>query len=1157
MEWGRPKVAAMKLDPGFVHLHVHTAFSLREGALSLKKLIALARQDAQPALAVTDTNNLFGALEFSEKAAEAGLQPIPGIQIAVDFGAEDRRESGLGRLVLLAKDETGWRNLMRIGSQAYLGAPGDSPRIAADELLRNGEGLIVLSGGPEGAIDPLFAAARGETARQRLELLARGFDGRFYVELQRHGTPREAATEARLLDCAYVLGLPVVATNEPYFATAADFEAHDALLCIADGAVASASDRRRLTPSRYFKSRAEMAALFSDLPEALSASVEIARRSAFRPRTRKPIMPRYVRAEPDQDAASLDAVEAAELRRQAQEGLDARLQATGPAPGLAREDYQARLDFEIGVIEKMRFPGYFLIVSDFIKHAKSKGIPVGPGRGSGAGSLVAYALTITDLDPLRFGLFFERFLNPERVSMPDFDIDFCQTRRGEVIDYVRARYGADRVAQIITFGSFLARGVLRGVGRVLEMPLGQVDRLAKLVPQNPAKPVTLKEAVASEQKLRDAIAEDGRVARLFDIAASLEGLYSNASTHAAGIVIADQPLDEVTPLYLDPKSEMPVTQYNMKWVEPAGLVKFDFLGLKTLTVIAETVALLKKRGIIVDPSRIPLDDEATFAMLRRGETVGLFQVESAGMKKALVDMHPDRFEDLIALVALYRPGPMANIPTYCARKLGDEPIEYAHPQLEPILKETFGVITYQEQVQQIARDLAGYSLGQADLLRRAMGKKIKAEMDAQRERFVAGATERGVSKATADQIFDACAKFAEYGFNKSHSAPYAFITYQTAYLKKRYPEEFLAATMTFDKAATDKLAEFRQEAQRLGIAVEPPSIQRSGANFDVAPGEGGRLAIRYALSAIKGVGDGQAASIVAARGDRPFNNLGDLARRLNPREVNKKVLETLACCGAFDELEPDRARAYAAVEAMLATANRCADDRLSGQNALFGEAEGGELALPKTKPWTAAERLQKEFDAAGFFLSGHPLDAYRAVAKRMRLQRFSEFAAAVRRGAAAGRVAAIVLDRYERRTKSGSKMGIFLLSDESGQYEAIIFQEGLTQYRDTLEKGAAVLLTLSAALEGEDVRARIVTAEALDSVAAKNLKGLRVFVRDAEPLASIRARLSARGEGEIAIVVAREPAEEIEIKLPGGYLVSAEVAGGLGAIPGVLSVEHI
>ncbi len=1152
----------MSADAGFVHLHVHTAYSLREGALALGKLIDLAVRDEQPALAVTDTNNLFAALEFSEKAAKAGVQPIAGVQLRVDFG--DGKGSPVGslddrfaNLVLLAKTEAGYRNLMRLASRAYLETEqGDEPHVTLDALAADAEALIALTGGPDGALDRAFALGRPEQARARLATLERFFDDRLYVEIQRHGLPQEREIEAQLLDLAYRRALPLVATNEPYFAQPADFEAHDALLCIAEGAVTSADDRRRVSPEHYFKTRVQMRALFADLEEAAANTLEIARRVSFRPQTRKPIMPRFIHETPDH--VPLDEIEAAELRRQAIEGLEERLAAHGPAEGRTREEYAARLDFELSVIEKMRFPGYFLIVSDFIKYAKSKGIPVGPGRGSGAGSLVAYALTITDLDPVRFGLFFERFLNPERNSMPDFDIDFCQTRRGEVIDYVRARYGADRVAQIITFGSFLARGVLRSVGRVLEMPLGQVDKIAKLVPQNPAKPVTLAEALASELKLREAVEEDERVGRLFKIAGALEGLYSNASTHAAGVVIGDRPLHEVTPLYRDPKSDMPATQFNMKWVEPAGLIKFDFLGLKTLTVLAMASALARRRDPAFDLAKIPLDDPATYAMLGRGETVGVFQLESAGMRKALVEMHADRFEDIIALVALYRPGPMAHIPTYCAVKLGDEEPDYIHPAIEPILKETFGVIIYQEQVMQIAQVLSGYSLGEADNLRRAMGKKIKAEMDAQRDRFVSGALERSLTKQKAHEIFDLLAKFADYGFNKSHAAAYALIAYQTAWFKAHYPAEFLAASMTFDKSQTDKLAEFRDEARRMGIAVEPPSIGRSGVDFDVAVGADGKLAIRYALSAIKGVGEGQAESLVKSREKRPFASLSDFARRLNPREVNKKTLENLAACGAFDELEPNRARAFAAIEAILASANRHAEDRKAGQNALFGEAEADDLAIPKTPPWPAAEVLRREYEAAGFFLSGHPLDAYAGLLPKLRVTRWAEFAASVKRGATHGKLAAVVLDRAEKRTKSGSKMGIVQLSDVSGQYEAILFQEGLTQYRDLLEKGSAVLVTLSAAVEGEDVRARIVTVEPLAAAAARAQKGLRVVVGDDGPLDRIKSRLAGKGEGEVSLLLKRPAGqEEIEIRLPGGYPVTAEVAGALRAIPGVLDVEYL
>jgi DNA polymerase III subunit alpha len=1142
---------------GFVHLHVHSAYSLREGALTIETLAKLAEVDAMPALAITDTNNLFGALEFSEKLAKSGVQPIIGAQTMVDFadaapafwrGVE--RDNARAPIVLLAQNESGYGHLMRLVSALWLDPKDGDEAHLPFAALTESEGLIALTGGPAGPINRALRAGLGDLAESRLKRLIEVFDSRLYVEIQRHGLEAERAIEPELICLADRLGVPLVATNEPYFAHTSDYEAHDALLCVAEGAVLSTPERRRLSPEHRFKTRAEMTELFADLPEATEASVEIAVRCAYRPLTRKPILPRFSTAR----GAALD--EEQELRRQASDGLSARLAAHGLAPGRTEEDYARRLAFELDVIVNMKFAGYFLIVADFIQWAKAQGIPVGPGRGSGAGSVVAWALTITDLDPLRFGLLFERFLNPERVSMPDFDIDFCQERRDEVITYVRERYGADRVAQIITFGSFLARGVLRNVGRVLEMPLGQVDKLAKLVPQNPAHPVTLKQAVADETRLQEAAKADEKVARMLAIAERLEGLYSNASTHAAGVVISDRPLIELAPLYRDPKSAMPATQFNMKWVEQAGLVKFDFLGLKTLTVLKRAVDLVARRGIAIDLNKIPLDDEKTYRMLGRGEAVGVFQVESGGMRKALVDMRADRFEDLIALVALYRPGPMANIPAYCARKLGEENVEYAHPLLEPILKETFGVITYQEQVQQIAKDLAGYSLAQADILRRAMGKKIKKEMDAQRERFVSGAVERGIAKATADAIFDACAKFAEYGFNKSHSAPYAFITYQTAWFKANHPAEFLAASMTLDKGNTDKLAEFRAEAQRLGIKVMAPSVNESLVDFDVRV-EAGAPTIHYALSAIKGVGEAQAEALVSARGTHAFASLGDMAARLDPRAVNKKALESLAAAGAFDCLEPNRAAAFAAIEPMLAIANREVMQKAAGQNALFGETEAAPVRA-RAAPWAESERLRREFDAVGFFLSGHPLEVYDAALKRLRATRWAEFARAVRDGASTARLGASVLDRYERRTRNGGKIGVVQLSDPSGSYEAILFQEGLNQFRDLLEKGADVLVTLQAGVEGEDVRARIVNVERLTDAAAKVQKGLRVFVRDETPLESIERRLTAPGEGEVSLVLILGPQEgEVEIRLPGRYSVSAAIAGALKAAPGVVAVEQV
>src|SRR3984885_7227852 len=687
--------AAAATGPGFVHLHVHSSYSLLEGALTIARLAELAKKDRQPALALTDTDNMCGALEFSEKMAGAGIQPIVGCALGVDFGDQENRGPAAGdtrpRIVLLAARENGYRSLMRLSSRAYLEtAPHERPHLKLAWLDGETDGLIALTGGPGGPLDVAIAGGQNALAQARCEELQRRFGDRLYIELQRHGMAVERTVEPALIELGYGRGIALVAANEPFFATREDYEAHDALLCLAEGKRISDGHRRQLTAEHRFKSRAEMVQLFADLPEALAATVEIAERCAFRPVTPAPILPRF---SAERGEGEVD--EAQALRGAAEAGLEQRLKRHGLAHGLTSEDYRERLAFELGVIERMKYSGYFLIVADFIQWAKGQGIPVGPGRGSGAGSLVAYALTITDLDPLRFGLLFERFLNPERVSMPDFDVDFCQDRRDEVIQYVQQKYGRDQVAQIITFGTLQARGVLRDVGRVLQMPYGQVDKLCKLVPQNPTSPISLKSAIEGEPKLQAARDSEPIVRRAFAIAQKLEGLPQHASTHAAGIVIADRPLTELVPLYRDPKSLMPVTQFNMKWVEPAGLVKFDFLGLTTLTVLDVAVKLLKQRGIDVDLATLPIDDAKSYQMLARGDVVGVFQVESQGMRRALVDMRPDRFEDIIALVALYRPGPMANIPTYCARKHGDEEPEYLHPLLEPILKETFGVIIYQ------------------------------------------------------------------------------------------------------------------------------------------------------------------------------------------------------------------------------------------------------------------------------------------------------------------------------------------------------------------------------------------------------------------------------------------------------------------------------
>jgi len=1147
---------------GFVHLHVHSSYSLLEGALTISRLAELAKKDKQPALALTDTDNMFGALEFSEKMAGAGIQPIVGCALGVDFGDQEVRPGAIAdawpRIVLLASQQSGYRSLMRLSSRAYLETPPpERPHLKLEWLKGESDGLIALTGGPNGPLDIAIAGGQNMLALSRCEELQKLFGDRLYIELQRHGMPAERSAEPALIELAYSRSIPLVATNEPFFATREDYEAHDALMCIAEGKLIADGERRQLTPEHRFKSRAEMTALFADLPEALTNTIEIAERCAFRPVTLAPILPRFSTGRDDGETDENQA-----LRVAAESGLENRLKQHSPAAGHTAEAYQERLAFELGVIVRMKYAGYFLIVADFIQWAKAQGIPVGPGRGSGAGSLVAYALTITDLDPIRFGLLFERFLNPERVSMPDFDIDFCQDRRDEVISYVQERYGRDRVAQIITFGTLQARGVLRDVGRVLQMPYGQVDKLCKLVPQNPANPVTLKRAIDDEPRLQAERDRDPVTRRAFDIAQRLEGLHRHASTHAAGIVIGERPLNELVPLYRDPKSNMPVTQFNMKWVEPAGLVKFDFLGLKTLTVLDRAVQLVRQRSIDIDLLRIPLDDTKTYEMLARGETVGVFQVESQGMRRALIDMRPDRFEDLIVLVALYRPGPMANIPTYCARKLGQERTDYLHPKLQPILEATYGIITYQEQVQQIARDLAGYSLGKADILRRAMGKKDRKEMASQRDSFISGAVERGIGQGDAEAIFDTCAKFAEYGFNKSHSAPYALLTYQTAYMKANYPVEFLAASMTLEMGNTDKLAEFRAEAVRLGLKVEPPSINRSGVEFEVESNT-----IYYALAALRGVGRQAVQSIIEARAERSFTDLADFARRINPRGVNKRVLESLAASGAFDALEPNRARAYAAVDTMLAASQRAHDNATRGQDELFaGPATKEPLMLPVVEPWLPAERLQKEYDAIGFFLTGHPLDDYAAALKRLRVQSWTDFSRAVKAGTAGGRVAGTVISRTERRTKNGSKMGIIGLSDPSGHYEAVLFAEGLAQYRDLLEPGTAVLMFLTGEVQAEEVRARIQSVEPLDEAAAKTQKGLRVFLRDEAPIDGLIRRLERGGaarngsdqaDGEVSMVLLLGNGSEVEVKLPGRFKVSPQIAGAIKAVTGVVTVEAI
>jgi len=1147
--------------PGFIHLHVHSAFSLLEGALQLEAILGLAREDKQPALGIADTGNLFGALEFSEKAVKKGIQPLIGCELPIDFAAAEERVNergyqgwqGKSSVVLMAANEAGFANLSRLVSRAYLEGENGLSRARLDWLNRESlDGVICLTGGPEGAIDASFAHGHEINALARLDRLRDLFGDRLYMELQRHGRPQEATVEPRLIDYAYRHGIPLVATNEPFFKAMDDFEAHDALLAIAGGTVLAQTERRKLNDQHYFKTRAQMMELFSDLPEALDSTVEIARRISYRPRTRGPILPTFA-ASPDVSAEEAVAAEAAALRKMAEEGLEKRLATVGMAPGKTEAEYRDRLAFELEIIQRMKFPGYFLIVADFIQWAKARDIPVGPGRGSGAGSLVAYATTITDLDPLRYNLLFERFLNPERVSMPDFDIDFCQDRREEVIRYVQDKYGSEQVAQIITFGTLQARAVLRDVGRVLQMPYGQVDRICKLVPANPADPWSIERTLKDVPQFRMMAEEDETVADLVAIARKLEGLFRHASTHAAGIVIGDRPLQELVPLYRDPRSDMPVTQYNLKWVEPAGLVKFDFLGLKTLTTINYAVEMVRRKNVELDIDAIPIDDSETYQLYARGDTYGIFQFESAGMRRALMELKPDRIEDLIAMNALYRPGPMDNIPSFIDRKNGREPVEYPHPALSTVLDETYGIIVYQEQVMQIAQLLSGYSLGEADMLRRAMGKKIKAEMDNQRVRFREGAQQNGLSESLADQIFDLLAKFANYGFNKSHAAAYAWVSYQTAYLKQHFPHEFYAASMTLDMAQTDKLADFRREAAKKGIEVVPPCVNRSEAVFSVKDDK-----VYYALSAVKGVGRQVAEHIVEARAGRPFADLADFASRIDPRIVNKRTLETLMNAGAFDALVPRREQAFAVIDAIIGTAQRTATDRNDGIMDMFAADTPEPIRLPPGVPaWTVAERADRELAAIGFHLSAHPLDAYSDLFERLRVQRWSDFERAVKEAnASAGRLAGTIASRQDRRTRKGTPMMILTLSDQSGSYECIAFSEQITQFGALLQPGTSVILHVGADERAEGVSLRLIDAEPLDKAAEKVGRRLTVFAEHEKCLTPIRAQLKGGGEGQVSFIVIRDGgAREYEIALPGTYRLTSEIAGGIKALEGVMDVR--
>ncbi len=1162
--------------PKYIHLRVHTEYSLLEGATRLKKLPEFCKANDMPAIAVTETNNLFSALEFSVLFKDHGLQPIIGCQIDFKFTdvVPDRRSPTTAPIVLLAQNELGYKNLMKLSSEMYIQNDDEKVEISFEQLEKHADGLICLTGGSKGPLGQLILTAQDKAARDLLLKFHDIFSDRLYLELQRHpqgaGLPKEENdSEPVFINMAYDLNIPLIATNDVYFDNGEMYEAHDALLCIADGVYVDQQEpRRSVTNQHYFKTQEEMATLFADLPEALESTIEVAQRCAFMATCRDPILPLFA------------SDEISELHRQAKEGLKNRLSVIPHAAPIS--EYEKRIEFELKIIEQMGFPGYFLIVADFIKWAKEKDIPVGPGRGSGAGSLVAYALTITDLDPLRYNLLFERFLNPDRVSMPDFDIDFCMDRREEVIQYVQERYGHDKVGQIITFGALLSKAAIRDIGRVLQMPYGQVDRLAKLIPIEGVKPLSIEQALAEEPRLKEEAEREEVVDRLLNYGQKVEGLLRNAATHAAGVVISDRPLDELVPVYKDTRSSMPATQFNMKWVEQAGLVKFDFLGLKTLTAIQNAIEIIIASGRSLHQAAdgrqlfkpinnaenqintIPLDDKSTYDLYASAKTVAVFQVESSGMMDALKRMKPTCIEDIVALVALYRPGPMENIAAYCDVKNGVKDRVSIHPMIDDILEETQGIIVYQEQVMQIAQTMAGYSLGEADLLRRAMGKKIKAAMDAERPKFEAGSKKNGITAKKASEIFDLLEKFANYGFNKSHAAAYAVVSYQTAWLKTNHPLEFMAGVMNCDIHLTDKLSQYVDEVRKgLKLPFVSPCVNRSQPKFSVMENS-----LIYGLAGLKNVGLEAMEVLVKVRNKKIFVNLFDFSRRLDLRKIGKRPLEMLVQAGAFDVLDTNRHRIFESLDALVAYSAAIHDQKISKQVSLFGEA-GDDLPEPvlsSVSDWLPAERLSREFSAIGFYVTGHPLDDYKSAFKVNDILTIEEVEKKVLSGPHLVKIAGVVVGRQERKSARGNRFAFVQLSDFTGNFEVTLFSDVLEKSRNNLDSGARVILTVEASFEGEQLKLLCRSVTNIDeAISTDTSHGIKIFVEDTKILPSLisvlgqaseNRKIVSKGPIHLCLISSGLPGE---VELDTGLTcdTSPQIRGAIKSLDGVLDVQEI
>ena len=1107
----------------FNHLKIHSQYSICEGAIKIDDLKEFSKENKIRSLALCDSVNLCGALEFAEKISKAGTQPIIGTQI--NFKVNDT----IGLLPLFALSEVGYKRIIELSSLSYLNNDQISdPHLDFEELLKKTEGVSVLSGTNNGLFGQLFDKGKFTEITNLYSKLKSNYLDRFYIEIQRHGDQNEIAYEKFNLSQSLKLEIPIIATNEVYYLDKRMHEAHDALICIKNKTYINEKKRIKFSDQHYFKNNSEMSELFADLPEALENNYNFPFRCNYRPVFSKPILPN-ISSDKDGNADEI-------LKKNSLEGLKDKfknifkIEENDLSNNKKFTKYQDRLSHELDIIIEMKYASYFLIVSDYIKWAKENDIPVGPGRGSGAGSLVAWCLSITDVDPIKFNLIFERFLNPDRVSMPDFDIDFCEEKRDLVFEYLTQKY-KDSVAHIITFGKLKARMVIRDVGRVLGLAYGFVDSISKMIPFDPSRPQNLTECIASEPRLQKLINEDSRVKKLTELSLKLEGLNRNVATHAAGVVIADRKLTEVVPLYKDSATDLllPSTQFDMYSAENAGLIKFDFLGLKTLTVINNTQKLIRKKYKDFNIENIDFEDQKVFDLLSSGKTVGLFQIESSGMREALTQMKPNHIEDIIALVALYRPGPMSNIPTYNDCKHGRQEPDYLHPLLEDILKPTYGVIIYQEQVMQIAQKLSGFTAGQADILRRAMGKKKRAELEKQKQSFIAGAVKNGISKDVAAGIFLKIEPFAEYGFNKSHAAAYAIISYQTAFLKTYYPKEFIAASMTMDISNQNKLSEFYEELKRLNVEIVRPDINECFADFRTENEK-----FFYALGGLKAVGYEAVSNIVKERlTNGKFKSLTDFLNRVNPKDINKLQLEGLVKAGAFDSINSNRKSLFYSIPNFITKSKNNFENKSANQADLFGDNSNEENEIVSNiNDWKFEERLSKEFEAVGFFISDHPLNQFKDIFNDYNINDYLTFSS--NDDLKESNIAATLLKIQERKTAKGNSYAVLKLTDLTSVFELFIFSDILELNRGILKEGSSIILTIIKSITDTDNRLKRFNVQkivSLQDLLNKPIQEVTFNLKSQKELDEISKSLPINGNTVIKIQISDQDNElKFELK---------------------------